>query len=60
MDTDLSSQLHAARSTSIQLAVSVAALKKSLEMEMTLAEVVDQVARSAPPPDQGTRVDKLA
>jgi hypothetical protein len=29
-------------------------------MEMALVEMVDQVARSAPPPGQGTKVDKLA
>jgi hypothetical protein len=60
VDTDLTSQLLAARSATTQHAVSIAVLKKSHEMEMSLIQMVDQVARAAPPPGQGTRVDKLA
>ena len=60
MDMDLTSQLLAARSAGTQQSIAIAVLKKSHEMEMSLIQMVDQVARSAPPPGQGTRVDKLA
>ena len=60
MDTDLTSQLLAARSASTEHAIAIAVLKKSHEMEMSLVQMVDEVSRSAPPPGQGTRVDKLA
>ncbi|MDC9826454.1 hypothetical protein PRN20_22180 [Devosia sp. ZB163] len=60
MDLDLTSQLLAARTAGTHHAISIAVLKKSHEMEMSLIQMVDQVARSAPPPGQGTKVDKLA
>lgn len=60
MDTDLTSQLVAARSMSTQHSIAIAVLKKQHEMEMSLLQMVDQTARAAPPPGQGTRVDKLA
>ena len=60
MDLDLTSQLLTARSAGTQHSMSIAVLKKSHEMEMSLLQMVDEVARSAPPPGQGTKVDKLA
>lgn len=60
MDMDLTSQLLAARVAGTRQAIAIAVLKKSHEMEMSLIQMVDAVARPAPPPDQGTRVDKLA
>ncbi|WP_156342865.1 hypothetical protein [Devosia sp. A16] len=57
---DLTSQLLAARSQGTQQSIAIAVLKKSHEMEMSLIQMVDGVARAAPPPGQGTRVDKLA
>lgn len=60
MDTDLTSQLLAARSMSTEHAIGIAVLKKQHEMEMSLIQMVDQTVRSAPPPGQGTKVDKLA
>jgi len=60
MNLDLTSQLLAARSSGTQQSIAMAVLKKSHEMEMSLIQTVDAVARSAPPPGQGTRVDKLA
>ncbi len=60
MDTDLSTQLVAAQSSQTRFSAQVAIVKKNHEMEMALVEMVDQVARSAPPPGQGTKVDKLA
>ena len=38
----------------------IAILKKSHEMQMDLINMLSEVARSAPPPGQGTRVDKSA
>ncbi len=60
MDLDLTSQLLAARSAGTQQSIAIAVLKKQHEMDMSLIQMVDQVARAAPPPGQGTRVDKLA
>ncbi len=60
MDLDLTSQLLAARSAGTQQSSAIAVLKKQQEMDMSLIQMVDQVARSAPPPGQGTKVDKLA
>jgi hypothetical protein len=60
MDMDLTSQLLAARSQGMQQSIVMAVLKKSHEMEMSLIQMVDSVARAAPPPGQGTKVDKLA
>ncbi len=60
MDIDLASQLVAARTAGTQQAISMAVLKKNHEMEMSLIQMVADAARPAPPPGQGTRVDKLA
>ncbi len=60
MDTDLSSHLIAAQSSQTRFSAQVAIVKKNHEMEMALVQMVDEVARSAPPPGQGTKVDKLA
>ena len=49
--------LQAARTQSL---VQIAVLKKSHEMQMDLINMLSEVARSAPPPGQGTRVDKNA
>lgn len=57
---DLTSQLLAARSQGTQQSIAMAVLKKSHEMEMSLIQMVDSVARAAPPAGQGTKVDKLA
>ena len=40
--------------------VNIAVMKKSHEMQMDLINMLSEVARSAPPPGQGTRVDKSA
>jgi len=59
MDTDLTAQLLAARSTGTQLSFSLAVLKKNHEMDMALLQMVDATARAAPPPGQGLKVDKV-
>ena len=60
MDTDLTSQLLAARSSGTQQSATIAVIKKNHEMDMALMEMIDQVARAAPPPGQGLKVDKVA
>jgi hypothetical protein len=60
MDTDLSTSLMMARSTAMQFSAQVAIVRKNHEMDMALIQMVDEAARAAPPPGQGTKVDKLA
>jgi hypothetical protein len=60
MDSDLSTQMVALQGARTQFSAQIAIVKKNHEMEMALVNMVDQVARSAPPPGQGTKVDKLA
>jgi hypothetical protein len=60
MDTDLSTQMTALRGAATQYSAQIAVVKKNQEMEMELVQMVDQVARSAPSPGQGLKVDKLA
>jgi len=60
MDTDLASQLTAAQSSQTRFSAQVAIVRKNHEMDLALVQMVDEVARSAPPPGQGTKVDKLA
>jgi hypothetical protein len=60
MDTDLSTQMVALRGASTQFSAQIAIVKKNHEMDMALINMVDQVARAAPPPGQGTKVDKIA
>ena len=39
---------------------STSMLKKQHEMQLSLVNMIEQVAKSAPPPGQGTVVDKSA
>ena len=48
------------QATQTQSLVQFAVIKKSHEMQMDLINMLSEVARSAPPPGQGTRVDKSA
>ena len=48
------------KATQAQSLVQFAVIKKSHEMQMDLINMLSEVARSAPPPGQGTRVDKSA
>lgn len=57
---DLATQMTALQGARTQFSAQIAIVKKNHEMEMALVNMVDQVARSAPPPGQGTKVDKLA
>lgn len=60
MDTDLSTQMTALQGARTQFSAQIAMVKKNHEMDMALIQMVDQVARAAPPPGQGTKVDKIA
>jgi hypothetical protein len=63
MDTDLSMALVAAQTVATQQSAALAIVKKSHEMDMALAQMIDQTARAAvapPPPGQGRVVDKTA
>jgi hypothetical protein len=60
MDMDLAGSVLAARGAATQQAVAIAIIKQNHEMQQALIQMVDEVARSAPPPGQGRVVDKLA
>lgn len=60
MGHDISAVLAVARTAATQQSMQLAMVKKAHEMQMALAQMVAEVARSAPPPGQGTVVDKLA
>ena len=60
MDMDLATQMTALQGARTLFSAQIAIVKKNHEMEMALVNMVDQVARAAPPPGQGTKVDKLA
>ena len=60
MDIDPATQMVAMRAAQTQQLVGIAVVKKQHEMETQLIDMLSEVARAAPPPGQGTRVDKVA
>lgn len=60
MDTDLSTALALAHTVSMRQSVALAVVKKTHELDLALAQMVEDTARTAPPPGQGRVVDKLA
>lgn len=60
MESDLATSLITARTATTQQSIALAVVKKSHDMQMALVEMIDETARSAPPPGQGTVVDKVA
>jgi len=60
MDTDLSTALAVAQSVSTRQSIALAVVKKTHELDMALARLIDDAARAAPPPGQGRVIDKLA
>jgi hypothetical protein len=60
MGIDVASAMVAMRSAATQQSASIAIMKKNHEMQMSLLQMLDEVVRSAPPPGQGTVVDKIA
>lgn len=60
VNTDLSMQMLQMNSVKLQNSVQIAVIKKAHEMQTDLIETLMQVSQAAPPPGQGTRIDKLA
>ena len=60
MNTDLSMQMLQMNSAKLQNSMQFAVFKKAHEMQTDLVNTLIQVSQSAPPPGQGTRVDKTA
>jgi hypothetical protein len=60
MNADLSTQMVAMNATKTQQSVQIAVFKKAHEMQTELLDTLMQTARSAPPPGQGARIDRLA
>ena len=60
MNTDLSTQMLQMSSAKLQNSVQIAVFKKAHEMQTDLINTLIQVSQSAPPPGQGSKVDKTA
>ena len=60
MDTDLTASLVMAQSASVRFAAQVAIVKTNHEVDLKLVQMVAEAAQAAPPPGQGTRIDKTA
>jgi hypothetical protein len=60
VNTDLAMQMVAMNTARTQNSVQIAVFKKAHEMQQNLLDTLMQTALSAPPPGQGTRIDKLA
>jgi hypothetical protein len=60
MNSDLTMQVLAMNSAKLQSSMQIAVFKKANEMQTELLDTLMQTALSAPPPGQGTRLDKLA
>lgn len=61
MDSDLNTQLATSRATSGPASVQTAILKKSVEAEASVAVMVaDAVKAAPPPPGHGLKIDKHA
>ena len=60
MEIDPLAQMVSLQAARTQGLIGIAVLKKQHEMEMQLIDMLSAVAKAAPPPGQGTRVDKSA
>jgi hypothetical protein len=61
MDFDLTTQLLQARAQQTQHSIAIAIVRKNHEMQMSLLQTLDAVARSSPAPEgQGLVVDRRA
>lgn len=60
MDTDLATSLAMARTAATRASAQLAIVKTNHEAEQALVQMIAEAARAAPPPGQGTRIDKLA
>ena len=57
---ELAANVVAVKQAATQQSASIAVMKKQHEMQMSLINMIEQVAQAAPPPGQGTMVDKTA
>lgn len=60
MDMSLVDQTLAMKAAQTKQIAGIKMLKAEHQMQMSLIEMIDEVARSAPPPGQGTVVDRSA
>ncbi|KQX35747.1 hypothetical protein ASD04_13310 [Devosia sp. Root436] len=60
MNSDLSMQMMQMNSVKLQNSMQIAVFKKANEMQTDLINTLIEVSQSAPPPGQGTKVDKTA
>lgn len=60
MNTDLATQLIAARTASTHHAAQIAMVKKAHEMEMNIIAMLDSAVKAPAPAGQGLAVDKRA
>jgi hypothetical protein len=57
---DIATQMAMLSAARTQGQAGIAVAKKSHEMQMDFIAMIDAVVRTAPPPGQGTQVDKSA
>lgn len=57
---ELAGSIMAVKQAATQQTAQMKILKKSHDMEMAMIDMIAQTAKSAPPPGQGTKVDKTA
>lgn len=60
MAGDLATALATAQTSALRFSAQVAIVKTNHEADMALVQMLDEAVRAAPPPGQGTKVDKLA
>lgn len=60
MDMNLVMSAMSMKAAQTQQLASIAIMKKQHEMQMSLVQMIDEIARSAPPPGTGAVVDKSA
>ena len=60
MDLSLVTSLLSARQSATREAISLSVVKQQHEMDLSLANMLMEAVKSAPPPGQGTQVDKSA
>ena len=60
MDIGLVTSLLSARQSATRQAISLSVVKQQHEMELSLINMLADAVKNAPPPGQGTQVDKSA
>lgn len=57
---ELAANIVAATQASTRASMAMSMLKKQHEAQLSIVNMIEQVAKSAPPPGQGTQVDVSA